>query len=345
MKSILLTFFLLPLMACSAIAVEFTPAKMLKDKRLTVPTTANLSRLEGWVLLHYMVDIDGKAKHIEVLNKSEQLDVSEELTDALAKLDFSPALLNQKPVPSGDRLFYYTNKSLVNVNNDDVSPGFNSRYTRAGNYLANKEFGKAKEVLDELQETNSKNLQEQALSAWLHSQYYFSQNNWPAYGKQTKIASLLQNRLPTKWAVTTMQNLMQWHVFKKEYAAAFNALNQIQLIEGAHISEKVYQTMFDSLQTSLQNDTNIELEQTLSDNHAWLHQMSRSKLSIRKTQGTIHAIEVRCKNTRFVLTEQEAKAFAMDVDDIDCAILIKGENGTRISLVESGDLYQFTALN
>lgn len=328
-------------MTFSAIAVEFTPAKMLKEKRLTLSTTSNLSRLEAWVLLHYMVDIDGKAKHIEVLNKSEQLDLSEELTRALAKLDFSPALLNEKPVPSGDSLFYYTNKSLVNVNNDDVSPGFNSRYTRASNYLANKEFSKAKKVLDELQETNSKNLQEQAFSAWLHSQYYFSQSDWPAYGKQTKIAALLQNRLPTKWAVITMQNLMQWHVFKKEYAAAFNALDQIQLIEGAHISEEVYQTMLDSVLTSLQDDTSIELEQSLSNNNAWLHQMSRSKISIKKTQGTIHAIEVRCKNAHFVLTEQEAKTFTMDVDDIDCALLIKGENGTHISLAESGELYQF----
>ncbi|WDE05031.1 hypothetical protein SG34_027645 [Thalassomonas viridans] len=343
MKSCLFTFLLYLTLSFSSIAADYTPAEIIEDRNPASTETANQSRLEGWILVTYLVDLDGKASHIEVIAQSKQQDVYNKVKRHLEHLHFSPATVAGKAVISSQRLFYYTDKTLFDNPNNGISQGFRKKYNRANQHIGNKEFAKAKEALDDLQEINTKNLKEQALSAWLYSQYYFSQSDWPAYAEQTKIAAYLKDYLPAKWAVTAIQNLMQWHVFKKEYTEAFAALAELKSIKGANVSEDVYQDMYQSLKKLLQEDTNIEIEHTLSDNTVWFHRMSRRKLSLTPLSGEIEAIELRCKNNRLILTLEEAKAVTLDNNDLACSLLVKGSEGSKVSLTESGDLYRFSS--
>lgn len=337
MRRLSLIFILLPMVTCSVIAVDFTPAELVEDLNPAMSTTSNPSRLEGWAQLSYIIDIDGKVKNIEIINASDKDDFYDESIRYLKNLRYSPALSDGKKVPSARPFLYGKNR----YNNDGISLGFRNRYNRANEHLKNGELTQVKTELDDLQQTNTQNIKEQALSAWIHSQYYFAKKDWPAYGEQTKIAEILSNDLPGKWALTTMQNLMQWHLFKKEYVAAFDALDQIPLIEGAKISQAVYQTMSQDIFKALQQDTTMKHQHILEPDRAWLHYIARKDISINLIPGDQTSVELRCENNWLTLTEVQARAFSVSPDDINCAVIIKGVAGSEVSLTESGELYAF----
>lgn len=342
MQHLCLIFSLWLILLSPVIANEFSPPEVIEDLNPKSRNSGNPSRQEGWVFVNYIIDIDGKAKHIKLIDSSEKLDIYEQLNHYLDNRHYSPATMNKKQVPSAETLLYYTEKSLSHANNKGVTRGFRKHYKLANNHLEKKQFVKAKAALDNLHQNHSKNIKEQALSALLHSQYYFSQSNWDAYGKQSQIVSLLKDTLPAKSTVNVLQSQIQWHVFKKEYAAAFIALASLKHVKMVNMSESVYQGMYQDLLKLLQDDSNIEVRHTFTDQTAWLHKMSRQQLSLTWQQGSIDTIELRCKNNWRVLTEAEAKAFIVNKEDIQCDLLIQGASGTKISLIESGELYRFT---
>ena len=61
-------------------------------------------------------------------------------------------------------------------------------------YYLNQDFEKAITVLNQLRSSNAKNLTEQALSAWLHSIYYFHQQDWTQYRDNVLEAYLLRSQ-------------------------------------------------------------------------------------------------------------------------------------------------------
>lgn len=318
---------------------KFTPAKFsenLNSKRAIGRT--NPTRLEGWVWMSYIIGTDGIPKDIEVIDHSEKgynLKVSFRF---IKNFRYHPASINGKPVESAQTYLLRHSVSFMGSNNEGISVGFRNRYNEARKLLGDKDIVKAKAVLDELSQTNTKNLTEQSLSAWLHSMYFANQKNWPAYGESIQSAHHLRKYLPTKMAIENSKNLRDHQVFKKHYADAIITLYSMRHIKHAELDEPTLQAMLKPIKALINAPGPIVLETTLEQDLVWMHGIARDTLSVSYSEGEIKMAELRCRNTHHVMRAGKIEQFKIPAHYRGCALILKGTPGTKVVVIEAGDM-------
>ena len=331
------------------VAVQgYVPAKVIENDNSTMPgTTANLSRVEGWALLSYIVGVDGKPQQVIVINKSAKGDFVAPSIRYLNGLHFSPATDQGQPVPSAKTLFMRHGKSFYNTNNEGISPGFRQLYNDANELLINKTYEQAKPKLDELDADYAKNLTEQALSAWLLSKYYANQERWPEYGEQVLIASQLRQHLPVKMAVQATLHQFEWYKFQKQYADAIVVLRGITNIKDTEMDEETRRGLLAPVLKAMKAEPVAKMTTLLTQDKAWLHLISRSTISLdfNANEGAVELVELRCDNAlhQFALSTVESKIEGFDIpaDYRNCSVLVKGSAGTEVVFTEQGDKRRF----
>lgn len=318
---------------------KFKPAKFkenLNSKHAT--EKVNASRLEGWVWMSYIIGTDGIPKNIEVIDHSEK-GYSLKVSFAFIKnFRYHPAKINGKPVESGKTYLLRHSVAFVGSNNDGITPGFRNRYNEARKLLGAKDLIKAKAILDELAQTNTKNLTEQALSAWLHSVYFANQKNWTAYGEAIQSAHHLRKYLPTKMAIENSQNLRDHQVFKKHYSDAINTVYGMRQIKNAELDKETLQAMLKPINELINAPGPIVLETTLEQDLVWMHGIVRDTLSISYDEGEIKVAELRCRNTHHVLAAGKIEQFKVPAHYRGCTLMLKGAPGTKVVVTEEGDM-------
>ncbi len=78
-----------------------TSAYIVKNQNPRFAGSYNGSRLEGWALMSYVVDTQGKAKDIEVIMASDTRGSEENAEKYLTNLEFAPATKEGKTVEGG----------------------------------------------------------------------------------------------------------------------------------------------------------------------------------------------------------------------------------------------------
>ncbi|MEC8206262.1 MAG: energy transducer TonB, partial [Pseudomonadota bacterium] len=172
-----------------------TSAYIVKNSNKRYPGSYNGSRLEGWALMSYVVDTQGKAKDIEVIMASDTRGSEENAEKYLTNLEFAPATKEGKTVEGGYLYSFEVGKYFNGYSNDKASRGFINEYDEINKMLQAKEFNKAEQALAELYKDHTKNTSEQALFAWLKSQYYYHQQQWFDFDEQLSVAYLLRAKL------------------------------------------------------------------------------------------------------------------------------------------------------
>ncbi len=336
----LLAYFLLSTIF-PAIAADFVPAKLKDNLNPTgIRSTANLSRFEGWTLLSFIIDKNGLPQHIEVVNSSNNNKYTEDAIGYLQNYRYLPATYKGKKVLSSSTFLMQHDKSFYGYNNDGISVGFNLRYNRANKLISDKQFNKAIDVLDDLRDTNTKNLTEQALSAWIHSLYYYHVKNWLAYRDNMLEANQLREYLPVKMAITNTQNLLQWQVFQSQYLDAVYTLASMANIKNSRMDTSTHEEMLQPILDSLKTEAIIEINTTLSKGKSWLHIIPRSNITLTTVSGKVELAELRCDNYWHEFELAQIDHFNIPESYQNCAILIKGTPDTQIKFIEQGELRQ-----
>lgn len=337
-----LLFYFLIFAVTNSFATDFIPPQLIENSNPKgVQETYNGSRIEGWTLLNYVVDKKGFPKHIEIVNASSNDKYTEDSITYLQNHRFSPATQNGEKTLSAHNFFMQHNKTVQHTPNEGLSVGFSLRYDRAKQFMFEKNFEETLSVLNQLRDSNAKNLAEQALSAWLHSIYYYHQKDWFAYRDNLLEAYKLRKYLPLDMAIKSTQNLMQWQSYQHAYSDAVKTLASIEHIKDAKIDADSTKEALKSLVDSIDNNAVNEIKTTLSKGKAWLHTLPRSIISLSTVSGEIELAELRCKNAWHPFESIEVKSFTIPDSYINCSILVKGKAGTEITFVEQGELREF----
>lgn len=342
MKQFTLLGYLLLFITTQSIAADFVAPKLIDNLNPKgIHNTANMSRLEGWTLMSFIISKNGLPKHIEVVNSSNNEKYIKDSIRYLQNYRYSPATYKDEKVFSAKTLLMKHDKSFRGNNNDGISVGFSIRYERANKFILNKQFDEALDVLDELRDTNTKNLTEQALSAWLHSLYFYHKENWFAYRDNMLEANQLREHLPVKMAITNSQNLLQWQVFQNQYSDAVYTLASMANIKNAKMNASTHKEMLQPILDSIKSEDIVEINTTLSKGKSWLHVLPRSSISLTTVSGEIELAELRCDNHWHQFELIKIDKFNIPDNYLNCSILIKGKPGTQIKFVEQGALRQF----
>jgi len=321
-------------------ASNFQYAKLIENLNSdqTKETSSN-SRKEEWVKLAYLVGLDGKTTDIHVIHSSGSKPHIKSAVKYIRNFRFSPATLNGRAVESSKTFLMVYDKSFFGSNNDGISVGFSKRYEEINRLLAKKKFKDVDEQLKILVETNTRNLTEQAISAWLHAIYYYQTSQWHEYGHQVVVANILRDYLPTKMAITTAQNLLTWQMYIHEYTGALNTLDSLRNIKNANISDETYQKMKTPILSTIKDNTEIERSKELKKNTIWVYPVTRSELAINVIGGSIEVAQLRCNNGVQSLSIAAQFKASVPAHYLQCDLLIKGELNSIIKVQESSTIH------
>ena len=329
-------------LAQQTFATSFTPAQRIQSQNSKLPKqTADLSRLEGWTFISYYVDKNGRVKDAEIIDSSNPDKFGGEALFYLDGYRYSPAKIDEQPVASAQVTFFATDKSFNGNPNDGISRGFKRHYNDADNFILKGNMEKAKESLETLLEDHAKNLTEQALATWLQSLYYFKLQDWPSYGSSVQVAHFLNNYLPTEMKLKTLQNRLQWHAFKREFSDALYVLNELKIQSQGALSDAQYQSMANDIKAQIKASETNKIEVTVVNGRAWSHRLPRSTVNLTLHEGDIDFAELRCDNGRHQLIPSAAEAFTIPDNFLKCSVFVKGADGTRFSVTESGEARAF----
>ena len=301
----------------------------------------NASRLEGWVFMNYVVGTDGLPKDIEVVDRSAKGYNLKVAADYVKNYRFNPATFNGKPVESTKTLFFTHTISFYGTNNEGITLGFSNRYEKAEQFIRAKQLDKAKQALDEITESNSKNLTEQALNAWMHSYYYQQLRDWDNYGQAIQAAERLRQYLPTKMAISNSQNLLSYHGFKQQYGEAVYTAYGMRQIEHAELDDQTLETMLKPLLSKINGTEDIVVKANLRQDLAWTLKLVRNKFKVNVSQGKLIRAQLRCANRVQTLDLANINQWTMEPQDLRCTLLLKGEPGTTVEVTKQGQAKGF----
>ena len=328
--------------AFSVNADDFIAAEYIESRNSSVPEkTANHSRLEGWTLLSYFVGLDGEPENVVIIDSSDESKFGGEAVFTLKNWRYKPASYKGEAVVSAEMALMRTDKSFNWSANDGISLGFKRHYNDADNFMLKGEMEKAKASLDELREDHAKNLTEQALSAWLHSIYYFRLQDWPAYGSEVQTAHYLNEFLPSEMKLKNIQNRLKWHMFKREFTDAIYILDELKARSNGALSESDYQSMLEEIKKHLRENPANQIDITLANGRAWKHKLPRSTISLNVQAGEINFAELRCDNGHQRFTEFPIQGFDIPEDYLKCSFFVKGNDNSYFTFEEKGDTRPF----
>ncbi|MBN1466011.1 TonB family protein [candidate division KSB1 bacterium] len=92
------------ILGCASTASRFRPAKVISDKELEYPLSAQLDKIEGEVVVGVFVDTEGKAEQLQVLESSGHAVLDTAAYHFASTLTFDPAIIDEKPVSSWTKL-------------------------------------------------------------------------------------------------------------------------------------------------------------------------------------------------------------------------------------------------
>ena len=341
MKSLFFCAYLLIAVSFGADANEnIIPPKLIENLNSTqIQETSSYSRLEGWVYMTYMVNEKGRADHIQVIAHSNNDKFIPASVSFLENLRFKPATVNGQKTSYQQTYFMRHKKSFAENSNEGITTYFQKKYNQADNHVNRGELAQSERLLNDLVKTNTKNLTEQALAAWLLSKHFYKAKKWTQYRDHMLDAFYLRAHLPKELAIKATQNLLDWQIFRKLYSDALVTIVELAVVaEGNVDTSSIAQTMVE-LNEALEKPV-INTRSTISPDKLWQHKLQKQNLSITPVNGELSFVEVRCANGRF---SQSGKGFnnLYLADELGhCVVFVGASKETNISIIETGQVRQ-----
>ncbi|NMP31623.1 hypothetical protein HII17_08625 [Thalassotalea sp. M1531] len=330
MQNIYLIFLLLPFLT---FANEFTQPAVIENLNQKYQQTPAKTRTESFAYMSYIIDKQGLAKDIVIVNDSEFSNMSVKARQYVEGLRYQPAKNGNNIVEVEETLFWRYDKSFYRNSNDGISPSYQKIYSQIQKLLASDKTA-AKEKLIVLR-NKTKNLTEQAYYAWISSVYFAQTGEWGEYNKQVFNAWVLRQHLDNNSAHIATENLFESAMYLKDFRLALEVASSLRRLRGKKLTDKAYEGYITAIKKALDESTILSKQYLLdSANHVY-HKLARQEIEITTTSQAALDTQLRCanhiaylKNTRELMLSDTWK---------NCRLLIKSDSDSGVSITETGN--------
>lgn len=320
-------------------SANFTPPKLLDNDNSRYHKTKLKTRHEYWSLNNYVIDEKGIPRDILVLNATS-LKKSDLADRYINNLVFSPAKLDNQAVVSNSFFLFNRNKGFANKTNDAFTGSFEKQYLHINTLIDKNELADVESLLSELFESETQNLTEQALHAWLASYYYYKKQNSTQYLKYISKAYHLKSQVPTKVAYRISMSFLKYKLHTHAYKEAIRILTEIRKIKGLKLDEKSLDKTLEDVTTMAKNTPKFTLEKTLSKFGNTYHALSRSIINVQADVG-ISKAELRCDNGRHIFESVTFTDYNVPEYLKKCTLFLIGQPNSTVKITEHGQLNLF----
>lgn len=292
---------------------------------------------EGWVVISYIVDVDGRVKDPLVLDSAGSERFAEVAKKALLGFEFYPALLNGKPIETANNKYKFM--FSIRKKSAGASRAFAREYRRIRTLLDNKEFDAFLERAKRLKDTKTNNHYENSFYWLIMAGYYAEIENSKLYLSSLKKAISYEGEfLPRVMYASALSSLYYQQLGAGELKHAFETADRIEPYLKKRPELKSVLTHRDQLIEELKTHPTITTPGVVGAKGFWGHHLFRKNISLNVQSGSVSSLEFRC--------EQQVRRFEFDQDGPksmwkiptkwgDCSVFVKGSVDAEFMLLES----------
>lgn len=337
---VLATLFALTGFPSSAVTGLTIPPIVIQNDNKTREVFASRGGMEGWAKVSFLVGVDGKPKDIVAFDYSGKERYIRSTVRYVNNLTYSPALVDGVPTISANSLFVPNKFSALGYSEDSVTPAFSEEYQQVMTILANPnpDLPAARSLIDELIDDHTKNLNEQAMAAWLESVYYYKAQDFLEYMRQTAITVELNAYTPAIILARSTVNLFDAQLHYGYYYEALATLEKMKYIDGLDLSEEVMEQFLAQAEKKLDSDEALIVSAKLSPLGGWIYQNTLHKFKLTNVNGKIESVQMRCTGYNQTYLNDLQAPIEVPIDAQRCFTLVQGKKGTRFELHKVDEL-------
>jgi len=312
---------------------KFTASKLTGKSTPRYPSNELHRGKEGWVILSYVVDKNGKVIDPIVEDSSGQKSFEKSAIKAAKKLKYQAATLNGQPVQQ------CINKVKMSFSIHGGSRGASRRFARTFNKVAkhlNKgEIAQAEQLMTKLDSTGKWNLYEDAWYWYLKSKIAaVLKQDEQHYQALIKAIAYEGNHIPNKLYIDALKGLYLEQVKRQYYGDAFTTISTLTPFadKDSNIGKLIKHSQ--QLKAAIDENQAYPVNGSIAHGQAWTHKLYRREFSFDIDSGKLQSFEIRCDRKRRRFDIGETQTWKVPARWGECTIYVHGEDNTEFKLYE-----------
>ena len=318
---------------------DFQPPSVLDVALPEYPATSLMIGREGWVVVNYMVDPDGKAYEAIVLDSSGDKRMEESTLESLEQSTFNPARFNGDVV-DGSLTRKYTFALDGGIGASDY---FARKYSAFNVAIKKDDFENIRDLLADMEKSAQENLYEYAIynfSAYrlavlegdLDTQLDFLNK---ALSYSSKSSGSSRNYLSADILPSAYAELFKLEVQAGLYAEAigtFRYMVEEGLAERRMI--EAFRPTYDQLVAIKNDDSAYSVEAEISELLSWGIKLHKSVFYLSNVEGQVDELKLRCQGAYRIFPYQEEATYNLPESWGTCNLEVIGIPDTTFYLTQ-----------
>jgi len=316
-------------------ADDYEPAKYTQQGR---PQMSISRSQEAWLLSSYMVNAEGKVDDFVILDSSGLAVFENEVRHSVDDAVFAPAKLNGEPVASAFRQ-QHTLASGGMVGSPDFAKDFNA----FNDALNEEEIDAASAILERMGQRRIRGNYEFALLSLgrfqlgLEQEMPLSEQIIHLYRSLAYTGNVVETHndyfLPGDVRLGAQQSLLQLLLQTNRFTEAIGLFAIIKDDLPSDVSER-FTDVFERVKGIQNGDQVYAVSGQLSETGAWLLPLFKRGFGITEGHEFLQRAQLRCGVGSYNVALSPDADYQAPESARDCALLMQGEPGAKISLVQ-----------
>lgn len=297
------------------------------------PKSAAKNSREGWAILSFVIDEEGKVQDIIVNDSSGSKDFVKESKKAAKQWRYKPAMVDGKPIQQCVNTIQMDFK-MHSGPTKGVSRRFLSKYTKAVDALEAKNFSELEELVAKMKKNKSMHLSEYNYLQLLSADYAKELGNKPGQLHHlNRVAKALERLSNEEQQLSVLYQVFNLQVELSKFQAAHNTYEKLRKMPSAEPYLPQFAEVLEKVEQVIAGDKNLIIAGKIK-HKVWGTELVRKEFSLTDIEGSLHTLDVRCANKRHVYTIEEDNTWKLPASWGNCSIYVFGEAKTRFNLVE-----------
>lgn len=295
---------------------------------------------ENWSLVSYMIDEEGQAIDIVVLDSSGDIRTDLLAKEEMEKSVYKPAALNGIPVSSA-KVSRYVMEIGDRAMRDRVFVNAMNAFNRA---VDGNDIAEAERILNNIRSRGTRGNYE-------HMQLSLAEFRYGVLTAEMSIIEQIEHLervvvdpavdekkgfedyLPDEVRAGAQQSLLTLYLRSNRFSEALGLFNKIEADLSADLRQ-LFKSAIERADMVRRSDQVYAVEGRLSVSGAWLFTLYKSGFAVREGMEKISQTRLRCDVGQYSVELMAEADYQMPEGKGQCSLLIQGEPGTKVTLLQ-----------
>jgi hypothetical protein len=339
---IVLNFFPIELFAQSVSYLDYTPPILNNSTLTSYPSESFMNGQQGWVILNFMVDADGKPFEPVVVDSIGPQRHHDRAIDRLMDTLYQPATLNGTAVEGSSymRFVFRPGVTPYSYRNDlPILPRkfFVTLYEKFFSLIDSQQSDEARRALAELSSVEELNIYEAAFVDFAEYRMAFFESDVAEQLEHLRRALSyeeligIESFLPLQLVPVARFELLKLQVESKHYAEALSTFETVRRTNQRELVDSL-QPLMDEISSYAGDDSFYSVDAQIRNTSTWFLELAKPAFSLTEVQGNIDEISVACEAKYAIFPFKKDVEYNIPENWGSCTLRILGDPGTGFTV-------------